>query len=95
MCIEDAEQRVTRWGHETFGTDEPGLLAKLLAEMVEFAENPCEEEAADVAIMLMRYCQSRGTTLTAAVERKFAILLTRQWEPCPDTGNFRHVKERG
>ncbi|MBI1290893.1 hypothetical protein GC173_06565 [bacterium] len=39
---------------------------------------PVEDEAADVMIALMNYCNARGVDLAAAVQRKLAIIEERR-----------------
>lgn len=84
-----------KWGHATFGETTPKELANLAAaEMRELltaleADPQAQfysthEEAADVAIFLMRLAAVSGFNLLAAVDRKMAVNRKRRWEKQAD-----------
>lgn len=99
MTIE-TQQTISVWGTATFGESTPtelGILAS--AEIVELldalgAGHPAdiEEEAADVAIFLMRLASVSGFNLLSAVNRKMAINRRRRWVKQED-GTWLKVKE--
>lgn len=98
----ETQHSIAVWGGTTFGDTTPKELANLAAaEMRELltaleADPQCKreathEEAADVAIFLMRLAAVSGFNLLAAVDRKMAVNRKRRWEKQAD-GSWLKVK---
>lgn len=92
----ETQWTVGRWGASTFGDD---VTVKYLAErahdemlelLTALARDPdaqkeaTQDEAADVAIFLLRLAAVSGFNLLAAVDRKMAVNRKRRWEKQAD-----------
>lgn len=67
-------------------------VTKLAAEAAEFVENPSEEEAADILVVLLGWQIKQGRTLNdllAATDRKLKVNMARRWRRMPD-GTLQH-----
>lgn len=102
MAVE-TQITVGNWGHATFGEATPKELGKLAADemkelLAALEADPkaqfyaTHEEAADVAVFLLRIAAVGGFNLLAAVDRKMAINRKRKWEK-QDDGSWKKVKE--
>jgi hypothetical protein len=72
-----------------------GQLAKVRNEAIEFCDDPCLEEAADVFITLIGSLQVFGwsiTELAVAVDTKMAINEKRKWARLDD-GSYQHTED--
>ena len=101
--IADVQAQIGSWQKQTFGTIDPqGQLRKLCQEARELnAEFAYEQgkvteevrlEAADVAIVLMGFCERMGIDLERAITDKMAINRERKWTAQGD-GTFQHIKK--
>lgn len=77
------------------GFDLSSQHLKVKNEAVEFADNPCIEEAADVYITIVGTLVQHGWSLNdlaLAVDTKMAINEKRTWRQTAD-GTYQHVEE--
>ncbi len=100
----ETQGTISQWGYATFGETTTREMAKLAADEMMKELLPAieadpkaqfystQEEAADVAIFLMRLAAVSGFNLQAAVNRKMAINRQRKWVKQED-GTWIKVKE--
>lgn len=97
---DETQEAIGKWADEVFGPvmDLPRAVERASEEMVELHEeadggadpDKMIVEAADVVIILMRFAQSIGRDLKAAVNAKMAVNRARKWNS-DGTGHGYHV----
>ena len=96
--------KVGEWQREAFRDFKPqGQLKKLVKEAheldIEFAarnyqaDEKIRHEAADVAIVLLGFCEKMGFELLTAIREKMEINKARKWGAVLDDGTFQHLPE--
>lgn len=95
--IGDIQRMIGQWSDLTFG---PGtwplkaLIEHLSEEVNELREVypklGCEEESADIAILLFVFAHRAGIDLEAEVMRKHAINCMRKWKKPNEKGIIHH-----
>ena len=89
----DLSRDVHRFLTGTIQATTEGQARKCAQEAVEFAEDPCREEARDVLITLLGWYALEGIPLEWALDdaaRKMTANLARTWQQRPD-GTWQHV----
>lgn len=84
------EEQIVEWGKKTFGENEGEARQKAITEMTEFIQKATPEEAADIVIVLTRWCAIKGASLMEEVKKKMEVNLGREWHFCEEEGNYRH-----
>lgn len=92
------QDRIFKWGRDTFGPRETneGVFAHLIREVRELGESMPEadpDELADCAILLFELAGFAGVQLLDEVEKKHAINQQREWGPMQEDGSVLHVEE--
>lgn len=84
-------QTYLEWAHKTFQHTNPSVnVQKLVEEVHELAEDPCNgEEMADVLMLLLHQSSLAGVDLAAEFNKKLQINLQRTWHQNAD-GTYSH-----
>lgn len=85
LALEVQEQANQLFPHRT----DDSMFKKLFSEIGELAENPSEDEWADVAIMLLDFGARKRFDMEGAIRRKMAINQNRKWITI--NGVSRHI----
>ena len=102
MTLPELQTKIGSWQYATFGTLDPqAQLIKLCRESAELSAEfayeqekvtePVRLEAADVAIVLLGFCERVGIDLEKAIMDKMAINRERKWT-AKVAGTFQHIK---
>lgn len=93
---------IGEWQSKTFGKVVPkGQLKKLSDEASELkiqfllhhnkATEKVRHEAADVAIVLLGFCERMGFDLSQAIAEKMEINRSRKWGARKEDGTYQHL----
>jgi hypothetical protein len=91
--LKELQAEVNKWQRETFphGTGR-SILKHFIKEAKELVEDQSPEEAADVVILVMGWCDKMGLCLQEEIERKLAINRERIWGEPDGDGVVEHIK---
>lgn len=94
MASVELLEQVADWSVAMWPTQQSGSLIKhIQKEISELEDNPTDgEEMADIIILLCRVARNARVNLLEEVERKFAIVQTRQWQEPDENGVIEHVR---
>lgn len=93
--IDNIAHSCMTWADQAFPTrTDASMFLKMYGELAELidAGNDCDDEIADILILVLDYASRKGVKPSAAVLAKLNVNRQREWE-FTNIGTMQHVKD--